>query len=320
MFLEIFKALVYTAVFSLLLTPLDFGLARAIGAIDIPADGRRMHTRPIPRLGGISLFASFIVFSLVFCGGLSLSLATITLGSCVIVALGVADDSLSLSAKKKLAAQSLAAMISASAVIQLGHSSVVAFILATLWILTLTNAHNFIDGLDGLCAGVSLIEACAIGVLFLLIKSPLLSLLAFILGGACIGFLPYNDKKAKLFMGDTGSAFLGFIIGILSFEFMASARSFTALLSILLVLLLPISDIVFAVTRRIYQGKSIFESDRSHIHHILADRTLGHRGASVTIRVFSLISAVLGVVLFIAFDSSSSVFSWAYPIEAFKHL
>ena len=320
MFLEVFKALVYTAVFSLLLTPLDFGLARAIGAIDIPADGRRMHTRPIPRLGGISLFSSFVVFALVFCLGLSLSLAGVILGSCIIVALGVADDSISLSAKKKLAIQSLAAMISASAIVPLGHNSIAAFILATLWILTLTNAHNFIDGLDGLCAGISLIESCAIGLLFLLIRSPLFAILAFILGGACIGFLPYNDKKAKLFMGDTGSAFLGFIIGILSFEFVITAKGFTALLSILFVLLFPLSDIIFAVVRRIYQGKSIFESDRSHIHHVLADRTLGHRGASVAIRVFALVLAVIGVVLFIAFSRSSSVLSWADTVEALKHL
>ena len=311
MYLEIFKALVYTAVFSLLLTPFDFGLARAIGAIDIPADGRRMHTRPIPRLGGISVFSSFVVFAISFCSGLSALLAGLILGSCIIVVLGIADDALSLSAKKKLAVQSLAAMISASAAISAANGSTVLFICGVLWILTLTNAHNFIDGLDGLCAGVSLIETCALGGLFLLTGSISLALLAFVLGGACIGFLPYNDKKAKLFMGDTGSAFLGFVIGVLSLELILRAKGFTALFSIFMILAFPLSDIAFAVTRRIYQKKSIFSSDRSHIHHILADRTFGHRGASVTIRVLSLISAALGVLLFAVFYNPSSVFSWA---------
>lgn len=300
-YLEIFKALIYTAVFSLLITPFDFLIARAIGAIDIPTDSRRMHSSPIPRSGGISMFAAFAAFGLFFCSGPSPASASIILGAVIIVTLGIADDASNLSAKIKLTVQAVAAVITVSGVTHPARDGWGFFIIGVLWVLTLTNAHNFIDGLDGLCAGVSLCESCALGASLLHIGEPFLALLSFTLGGACLGFLPYNDKKAKIFMGDTGSAFLGFVISTLSLRILDHAPSAKALISISLILFLPLCDISFAILRRISQGKSIFSSDRSHIHHILADSSLGHRRASLILRFVSSFFAAAGALTYIIF-------------------
>ena len=297
-YLDFFKALVYTAVFSLALTPFDFKLASAVGAIDIPKDKRRMHTRPIPRLGGISIFLSFAFFCLFFCFRIFNQISGFFVGAVIIISLGIIDDSISLSAKSKLFAQICASIL---AIVGLGRVSIfsgITVILGILWLLTLTNAHNFIDGLDGLCAGISLIEAIAMGILFLLADSRDFGIFAFIAGGACIGFLPYNDNNAKIFMGDTGSAFLGFALAFISWKFMLSVGSVSALISMLLVFSIPICDITFAVTRRIIKGKSPFEPDRSHIHHILADSTLGHKKASLILRIAALYFALTGIVFY----------------------
>ena len=298
--LDTLKALVYTAVFSLLATPLDFRLARAIGAIDIPKDGRRMHSRPIPRIGGISVFVSFAVFSFIFCEGNAPELISLLAGAILIVVLGIVDDCMSLPAIPKLTAQFTAAIFSVTVLILYGEVvSPITVALAVLWLLTLTNAHNFIDGLDGLCVGVSLVEATALGVLLLIRGSVPLGLAAFVLGGACIGFFPFNASNAKIFMGDTGATFLGFALGFLSIELLRLDPDFRTFLAIGLIFFIPLADISFAVTRRISRGKSPFAPDRSHIHHLLADGRLGHKGASVLIRLASLSFAAIGMLIYV---------------------
>jgi len=297
-YLDFFKALVYTAVFSLLATPLDFKLATAIGAIDIPKDSRRMHSMPIPRTGGISIFAAFAVFGFIFCRDIAPELTCLLMGAIFTVILGIADDAFCLSAKIKLTVQVVAALITVSGILFLyGGSGVILSTVAVLWVLIFTNAHNFIDGLDGLCAGVSITEAVALSVIFLLNGDTSLGILAATVGGACIGFFPYNGKKARIFMGDTGSTFLGFSLGAISLVFLLRHMSITAFISICFVFFVPLSDIFFAVSRRLYQRKSIFFPDRHHIHHMLADSTLGHRGASLVLRLVSLVSSIFGVLV-----------------------
>ena len=171
-----------------------------------------------------------------------------------------------------------------------------------IWLITLTNAHNFIDGLDGLCVGVSLIEAIALGIIYSISEEPLWALFSFVLGGACIGFLPYNDKNAKIFMGDTGAAFLGFTLGFAALNLLLIDFSPTALVSVCFIFAIPLIDICFAVTRRIFQGKSPFASDRLHLHHLLSDRLLGHRLASVAIRIASLVFSLIGIAVFVIFQ------------------
>lgn len=296
MILNLSKALVYTAVFSVFLTPFDFKLAKKIGAIDIPKDTRRMHTKPIPRIGGISIFVSFLIFCLLFQKETAPDATAFLSGASVIISLGIVDDSVSLSAKNKLFFQLVAAALSVW-----GAEGFTQKILSVLWLTALTNAHNFIDGLNGLCVGVSINESAAIGILLLLVGQTAPALISFALCGACIGFYPYNAGKAKIFMGDTGSNFLGFTLGCLSLYLKKHVSGLALPLVFFAIFSLPITDITYAVTRRILNGRSPFTPDRSHIHHLLADSKLGHTTASLVLRIISLVSASLGVIVFFIF-------------------
>ena len=295
MLLDALRALVYTAVFSLASTPADFRLAHAIGAIDVPRDGRRMHTRPIPRIGGLSLFASFAIFSMIFCKETAQALSALLLGAVLIVVIGIIDDCKSANAGIKLAFQLCASLI--TVITSYRDVGPVLASASIMWLLTLTNAHNFIDGLDGLCAGVSLNESVALGIILLLDGEGTAALACFVLGGACIGFSPYNSKNAKIFMGDTGSTFLGFCLGAISLQLVLS-RGYIAILPLVFVFAIPLCDIFFAITRRILNKKSIFAPDRSHLHHFLADR-LGHRSASIVLRLLSAALAMLGIAFYL---------------------
>lgn len=296
-YFTVFKALIYSAVFSLTTTPIDFLLANALGAIDIPNDTRRMHSKPIPRLGGISLFASFIAVTLLF-GNYSSSseLIYVFIGTIFIVILGIVDDCKSLAAKIKLTVQTIATVFAVSIFNNIGLG-LAFFLFGTLWILTLTNAHNFIDGLDGLCIGISLTEALTLGLLFLLKGQSFRAIECFIISGACIGFMPYNETNAKIFMGDTGSTFLGFILGFFSLKLIVIDPSLSTAIAVCFVFAMPISDMIFTVTRRILRQQSVFTPDRSHIHHILADGPLGHRNASLLLRALAIAFAVIGITI-----------------------
>lgn len=298
MILDILKALVYTAVFSLAATPLDFRIAGAIGAIDVPKDSRRMHSSPIPRIGGVSLFTSFALFCLIFCKETASLLCCMLSGAVLIVILGIIDDCARMGAKSKLLVQGFAslAVILSARIFRIEFQALSA-IFSFVWLITLTNAHNFIDGLDGLCAGVSITESLALGTVLLLGGNVGLSLASFVLGGACIGFFPYNAHNAKIFMGDTGSTFLGFCLGAISAYLIAYELSPKAVISVFLIFLLPLADITFAVTRRLAEGKSPFAADRSHIHHILADK-IGHFRASRRLRLISALTCLLGVIVY----------------------
>jgi UDP-GlcNAc:undecaprenyl-phosphate GlcNAc-1-phosphate transferase len=177
-----------------------------------------------------------------------------------------------------------------------------SFLFVFLWLITSTNAHNFIDGLDGLCTGISVIEAISLGIIFLYENHPQYALLAFVLGGSCIGFYPYNAKNAKIFMGDTGSTFLGFVLGLLAVKALKFSSSHITLISMCFIFIVPMADIIFAVIRRSFQGKNPFMPDRSHIHHILSDSSLGHYKASLVLRVLSMLFAITGILLFIIFS------------------
>lgn len=293
--------LTLTALVSLFLTPFDFPAARRLGAIDIPRDGRRMHTRPIPRLGGLSIFLAFLLFSLLFCFDIAPSLFYAWAGAILLVCVGVLDDALSLPPLLKLTAQLGAAYVSTIGgnlvnVLSVGGTRVslgaFALPLTLLWTVTLINAHNFIDGLDGLCGGVSLAESASLGLIGLVCGSPSYALAAFAVCGACLGFLPYNLDGARIFMGDSGSTFLGFILAWLSVALFSSPTP-PSPLSVILLFAVPLADITVAIVRRVAKGKSPFLPDRSHIHHMLADTKLGHFGASRLLRLVAALFAAI---------------------------
>ena len=287
-----------TALVSLVLTPFDFRVAKKLGAIDTPKDNRRMHKRPVPRLGGISIFFASLLFTLIFCFDIAASLFFGWAGAILIVCVGVLDDMLVLPPWVKLFAQVGAAYVSTiggNVVTEISGISLGVFSLplTVLWTVTLINAHNFIDGLDGLCGGIALAESAALGLVGVTVGQTGLALSAFTLCGACIGFLPYNMGGARIFMGDCGSTFLGFALAWISIALL-SAPSPISPLSLLLIFAIPLADIIVAVARRIAKGKSPFLPDRSHIHHMLADTSLGHFGASRLLRLTAALLAAIG--------------------------
>ena len=289
---------VLTALTSLLLTPFDFFVAKKLGAIDMPKDGRRMHKLPIPRLGGLSVFASALLFTLTFCFDTAFSLFFAWAGAILLVTVGILDDILALPPAVKLIAQFGAAYVSTlggTIITQFGKISLGAASLPVtlLWIVTLINAHNFIDGLDGLCGSVCIAESGVLGLLLLKSGQLTLALAAFTLLGACIGFLPYNLNGARIFMGDCGSTFLGFALSWLSVAALSTTAP-RAPYAILLLFFVPLADLIVAVARRVAKGKNPFLPDRSHIHHLLADTKLGHFGASRLLRLAAALFAAVG--------------------------
>ena len=290
--------MIFAALLSLALTPLDFRVAARLGAIDVPRDTRRMHKKPVPRLGGLSIFFSFLLLTLIYDFKIASDLFYAWSGAILIVLIGVLDDELSLPPVMKVAVQLAAAYVSTIGgavlrTLRIGTTTlslgVLSLPLTLLFLVTMINAHNFIDGLDGLCAGVSLCESLALGLMSLAV-SPEYAAASFLLGGACIGFLPYNIRGARLFMGDTGSTFLGFMLAAIAIRTQNSPLAF------LLLFALPLADLFFAVTRRLLSGKNPLLPDRSHLHHLLADRVGAYR-ASRLLCFAAALTALFAVLL-----------------------
>ena len=268
-------------------TPLVKRISQAIGAIDPPDNDRHLHESPMPRLGGLSILAGAAVSFFLFAKITAPSFWFVLAGILLIGILGILDDIYSLNARWKLIVQLAAASIAvfagglriglvASPLFPLVRSvwdpGILSGILTVLWIIAVTNAFNFIDGLDGLCCGISGISALCVLVIALLQRDPVSAVASAALLGACIGFMPYNAPPAKIFMGDIGATFLGFILACLSIRLVWSAEHPVSTLVPLLLFALPVIDAVCVIIRRLLSGHDPMEGDRSHFHHRLLDR------------------------------------------------
>ena len=298
-------ALLVAALVSLISTPVVRSLAFRVGAVDIPKDARRMHDHPIPRMGGLAIFFGFILSVLIF-QPLTPELRGMLLGAVVIVILGILDDISSLPALPKFFVQIGAALIAVL------HGNCIEFLsnpnifssepfwelgwlsipITVFWIVGITNAVNLIDGLDGLACGVSTISSMTLLVIALSVAEPDVAVLMGALAGACIGFLPYNLNPAKIFMGDTGSTFLGFVLAVVSIQGLFKYATIISFAVPFLMLGLPIFDTCFAILRRVSRGQSPMKPDRGHIHHRLIDMGFTQKQA---VAVLYIISAILGL-------------------------
>lgn len=307
--LRVVLSLLLAAGISCAATPVVKVLARKVGAIDVPKDERRMHKIPIPRLGGLAIFLGFFVSFLVF-GNIDKEIQGILLGAVVIVILGVLDDIMTLKAMPKFIVQIAAAVIVVLHGCRIEHflgfevPAWLAYPLSVFWIVAITNAVNFIDGLDGLAAGVSAISAgTMLVVALMLVPDPAAIssavLLACIVGG-CVGFIPYNFNPATIFMGDTGSTFLGFMLASISIFGLFKTYAVISFAVPFLVLGLPIFDICFAVIRRVSHGQSPMHADRGHVHHRLIDMGFSQKQA---VAISYLLSALLGLAAVVLTDS-----------------
>jgi len=276
-------------------------LAFRIGAIDIPTDARRMHKKPTPRIGGLAIFAGFLVATLVFCEASS-QLYAIWIGGGILVILGILDDIFRLSALLKLVVQICVAGIAVSFGILIDHITLFsthiefgafAIPITMLWIVGLSNAINLIDGLDGLSCGVSAITSISILMVMLIAEDYTSALITAILTGSCFGFLPYNKNPAKIFLGDTGALFLGYTLSIISVQGLFKLHTMLSFLVPVSIFALPIFDTLIAIIRRVAHGQSPFHPDRGHFHHKLVDMGFSHKEA---VKLLYAISGLMGLV------------------------
>ena len=280
-----------------LLTPAVGGMARLLGAVDRP-DSRRLNRRPIPRLGGLAIFLGIIVPSLAF---LDLSGETrgVLLGAAVATVVGAVDDFRGLSPPTKLAGQVCAAAIPVAFGVWIDHFTfpfigvvdVPAWLgvpVSIFWIVAVMNMVNFLDGLDGLAAGVCAIAGTTFAILALSLGKADPAILSAIVAGSCLGFLRHNFFPARIFMGDSGALCLGFILASVSIQGLLKTASTVVLLLPLLVLAVPILDTSFVVAKRLKHGQPIYGADRSHLHHRFLNIGFSQRRAAVTMWLWCL--------------------------------
>lgn len=302
--------LVVALVISFLSTPIVKSFAYKLGAIDVPKDERRMHKVPIPRMGGLAIFLGFIISVLLFVE-VDDQMKGILLGSVIIVVMGIIDDITPLRASLKFVIQILAALIPVYYGVQITCISNpnlfsdnpywnfgwLSIPITVIWIVGLTNAVNLIDGLDGLAIGVSSISALTMLAIAILVAEPQVAVIMAALVGACIGFMPYNMNPAKIFMGDTGSTFLGYILACITIQGLFKFYAVISFVVPFLILGLPIFDTMFAIIRRISHGQNPMAPDRSHVHHRLIDMGLNQKQAVAVLYVISAILGLSAVVL-----------------------
>lgn len=278
---NVFKIVFITFIASLIFVYLAKIIAEYIGAIDIP-NKRSAHKKPTPLLGGIGIFLSFLLGYMLFAPESTLMLSVL-MSSFLILLLGVFDDIKPIKARYKIIMHILVAgVVVFYGGLELTRVDLFSFemefgifspYITMLIIVGIINAINLIDGLDGLCAGISSIYFLTIGVIALILNKlgGLDIILSFIMLGSTLGFLVYNFPPAKIFMGDTGSTFLGLMISVIMLLGFKTV-TLTSLVIPLILLILPITDTLFAIIRRALQKKSIGEADKEHIHHQLLKR------------------------------------------------
>lgn len=285
---------------SYLLTPHVKRLAIRLGALDKP-DARKVHTQPIPRMGGLAIYAGFLLAVLASVH-VSRELFGLLLGGTVILAVGIIDDMKQLPAKVKLFGQILAACVPILFDVRIEwltnpfggmvYLEYLSIPLTILWIVGLTNTVNLIDGLDGLAAGVSTIASVTILMVSIQQSFWTVAILTAALAGSALGFLQHNFNPAKIFMGDTGSMFLGYMLAAVSVLGTVKSAATIALVVPIVALGLPIMDTAFAIIRRFNSGKPIFKPDKGHLHHRLL--AMGLTQKQVVLLMY-FISSCLGV-------------------------
>lgn len=298
------------AAISFALTPLAIKVAPKIGAVDIPEDDRRMHTKTMPRFGGIAIYAgSMAAIGLFLLDTIDKRMMGIAAGATLIILMGIVDDIRGLSAKTKLVGQIGCACILFASSVRISFVSnpcgdgiiefpwIVSFIVTVLWIVGITNTINLIDGLDGLAGGVSFIATVAIAYIAFLQKRYDICMAFMALAGSCLGFLPWNFHPAKIFMGDGGALYLGFMIA--SISVMSPMKSATVIATILpiFVLALPILDTALAILRRLRNGRSIMEADKYHLHHRIMNVGMGQKRTVLTLYCISGIMGVAAILI-----------------------
>lgn len=314
---NILEILIVTYLVSFILVFLSKRLAIYVGAMDIP-NARKIHKHPMPRLGGIAIYGGFL-FGYMAYGEVTTQMLSILIASFILVVLGILDDIKPIRAKYKF----LVHLVVASIVVFYGRlffqnitllglnlyfPILLGQIISVLFIVSAINAINLIDGLDGLCAGVSSIYFATIAVIAFIMgnTSGLDVILCLIMLGSTLGFLTHNFPPAKVFMGDCGSTFLGFMISIIALLGFKVA-TITSLVVPLLILAIPIFDTLFAIIRRLIKHQSIGEPDKEHFHHQLLRMKFSPRVSLFIIYFISMLFSLVSIFYAIGNNSKLAI-------------
>ncbi|MBI5510226.1 MAG: undecaprenyl/decaprenyl-phosphate alpha-N-acetylglucosaminyl 1-phosphate transferase [Deltaproteobacteria bacterium] len=311
-------AFILALVLALALTPLVRALAHRVGAVDDPdASHRKIHQRSIPRMGGLAIVVAFfvplagllVVDSEVgrYFAKDATKVMGLFAGGLVIALLGVYDDIKGANAPKKFIVQFAVALAMYLLGFRIGGLStpfgfaidlgIFDLPVTLLWIVGVINAMNLIDGLDGLASGIAFFAALTTLVVAALNGNVLMILFMATTLGAVLGFLFYNFNPASIFMGDTGSMFLGFVMAVTAVQTNTKGAATVAMLTPVLALGLPIMDTFLAMLRRYLRGRSMFQADREHVHHKLLGAGLSQRGAVLVMYALSLVLGLAAVAV-----------------------
>ena len=288
-----------------IVTPLAIFIAPKVGAMDVPRDKRRVHNKPMPRFGGIAIYAGLMVGLALFVLGKNAHIPAVMVGCTLIYILGAIDDIKGMKPIIKFGGQVVCATVVFAMGLRINFITnwfgegnmnfgiAVCYLATVVWIAGITNAVNLIDGLDGLAAGISAISALSIAYVSYIHGWYVPTMAMMALAGACLGFLPFNFHPAKTFMGDGGSQLLGFAIASLSM--LGTVKSATLVVVVIpaLVLGLPILDTLMAIIRRTIRHQSIGTADKEHLHHRILRAGFGQRRA---VLLMYSVSGIMGIV------------------------
>src|ERR671918_3000645 len=311
----------------LVLTPGVGRIGRVLGVVDEPGERRRLHVRPVPRLGGIALFLGLLVPALAFLD-LSGPWRGILLGGAVAVTVGLVDDFRGLPWWAKLSGQGAAAGVAVAFGITVDRftfpflgihelSPWVGVPATLVWIVALMNMFNFLDGLDGLAAGIAAIAGGTFAVIALSLGKPEAAVLSAIVAGASFGFLRHNFYPARIFMGDSGALLLGFALATLAIQGLLKTAATVALFFPLFVLAVPIVDTGFVLARRLKHGEKLHVADQAHLHFRFLRRGFTQRRAAVTMYLWcATLAAAALATRFVPFREGGEWHLWPTVLAA----
>jgi len=305
--LKYIEVSVIAFIVSFILTPYMAHVGKKQNMLDIPSH-RKIHEEAIPNLGGIVIFFGFLL-SLLFVVQIEGQVKALLIGGVIILLLGVVDDIANLSPKHKFAIQMIPALIviiynsdliNSFIVNQLRSFDLLGYLLYPIlifWIVGVTNSINLIDGLDGLACGVSIIALITFLILGLKLNLEALNLISIALAGSMLAFLRFNFYPAKIFLGDSGSTFAGFVLASTGALWVLNSRTAFFIFIPVIILALPIFDTLFAIWRRYRGHRPIFQADKGHLHHRLLARGISHKNVVLILWGISAICSVIALII-----------------------
>lgn len=306
-----FTLFIFSMFISLFLTPLFMNISFKFDFLDVPKEERKVHRKPMPFLGGIIIYISFLATLTLQTVFVDKTHFVIIVSSTLILIGGIIDDIYPMKPKGKLLIQIIAISILIFNDIYIknvsifpgGNSFSFKFLGIPLmfgWVILVTNAFNLIDGLDGLAAGVSFIATSTIFLISVISGNFSSAIVSVVLCGTLIGILPYNFYKAKIFIGDSGSQFIGFILSVISVSGFNNLNGEFLILVPVVICGLPLFDALTSIIRRRIKGKSIMEADKEHVHHRLINFGNSHPKAVIIIYLISIVFSMMAVLMVIS--------------------